>query len=92
MPNIKLTNNQKLEQKFMDHMRSDNAQNEIESKMKLWMSHDEQLAQAETLWDFKQIMAHYDEFGQQETQMVDAAYTQYLETLLAENCLAESDK
>jgi hypothetical protein len=35
MPSIELEVNQKLERKFMDHMRSDNAQNGVESKMKL---------------------------------------------------------
>ena len=67
----------------MNHLRSKIAQNEIESKMKQWMSHDEQLAQAETLWDFKQVMGHYQEFGEHEVRMVEAAYTQYLEGLLA---------
>lgn len=35
MPNIKLEINQELERKFMDHMRSKMAQNQIEAKMKL---------------------------------------------------------
>ncbi|SHG21095.1 hypothetical protein SAMN05443144_12174 [Fodinibius roseus] len=34
MPNIKFNIHQKLERKFMDHMRSDTAQNPNEAKMK----------------------------------------------------------
>lgn len=84
MPNIKFYINQTLERKFMDHMRSDNAQNPIESKMKRWMRHEDQLAHAETLWDLKQIMRQDSYFGENEELMVNDAYTQFLEDWLAE--------
>ena len=67
-----------LEQDFMDHLRSKNSDNSLESKLKSWMREEQELADAVDVSDFKRIMVQFTELGKKHHEKVDNAYHLYL--------------
>ena len=90
MPSEKLAVKEQLERQFLDHIRDDFPETGPEADIKLWMRDNEDLEQAETVWELRVVMSKYERFTDENQKLVNEAYTQFLESLLASSVLKDS--